>query len=155
MVKGELNNMTKMILREDKGIIYEILQEKDLEETVALLSNVFSSGEPVTKSLEITAEQFQYFAEIYCKKAAREGLSIIAKDKGNKDKVISFLISEDLDSEQPEGIEKISMTILPLMALVDAVEKDIKSNKKEEEHRFHMFLGGTDKQYEKSHIMTI
>jgi ribosomal protein S18 acetylase RimI-like enzyme len=146
--------MTEMILREEKGITYEILQEKDLEETVALLSNVFSNGEPVTKSLEITPKEFHYFAEIYCKKAVKEGLSVIAKDKGNN-KVISFLISEDLDTEQPEGIEKIDIKILPGMALLDALEKDMKSNKKEDVHRFHIFLGGTVEQYKNRKIMTI
>lgn len=146
--------MKEMILREEKGIKYEIFQEKDLEETVTLLSNVFSSGEPVTKSLEITPKEFHYFAEIYCKKAVREGLSIIAKDKDNNN-VIGFLISEDLDTEPPEGIEKIDKKILPLMALVDALEIDIKTNKKEGEHRFHKFLGGTDKKYENRHILTI
>lgn len=147
--------MTKTVLREEKGISYEILQEKDLEETATLLSNIFSSKEPVTKSLDLTAEELYYFAELYCKKAAKEGLSVVAKDKGNKDKIVSFIISEDLDSEQPEGIEKVGPKILPLIALVDALEKDIKSNKKEGERRFHLFLGGTDKEYENRHILTI
>lgn len=143
--------MSEIILKEDKGITYEILQEKDLKETAALTAEVFSKGEPATKSLEITAKEFYYFAEIYCKKAVREGLSLIAKDKG---KVISFIISEDFDTDQPEGIEKIDKKVVPLMVLVDAIEKDIKSNKKEGELRFHMFLGGTDKQYENRHIAT-
>lgn len=141
----------QIILKEDKGITYEILQEKDLEETATLISEIFSRGEPVTRSLETTAEEFQYFAEIYCKKAVREGLSIIAKDKG---KIIAFIISEDFDTDQPEGIQKIDKKIVILMALVDEIEKDIKSNKKEGERRFHMFLGGTEKQYENRHIAT-
>ena len=74
--------MSDIILKEDKGIVYEILQEKDLEKTAALISEVFSKGEPMTKSLGITAKEFHYFAEIYCKKAVRDGSSIIAKDKG-------------------------------------------------------------------------
>ena len=147
--------MTENILREEKGILYEIMQEKDLEETATLLSKIFSSKEPVTKSLDITEEEFRYFAEIYCRKAVRDGLSVVAKDKSNKDKIVSFIISEDLDSEQPEGIEKVGPKILPLIALVDALEEDIKSNKKEGERRFHMFLGGTDKEYENRHILTI
>jgi ribosomal protein S18 acetylase RimI-like enzyme len=146
--------MTEMILREEKGIIYEILQEKDLEETVALLSNVFSCGETVTKCLEITPKELHYCAELYCKKAVREGLSIIAKDKYNN-KIISFLISEDFDSEKPEGIEKIDIKILPGMALLDTLEKDMKSDKKEWERRFHIYLGGTDEQYKNRKIMTI
>ena len=143
--------MSEIILKEDKGIIYEILQEKDLEETSALIAEVFSKGEPVTKSLEITAEEFYFFAEIYCKKAVSEGLSIIAKDK---DKVIGFSISEDFDTDQPEGIKKIDQKIVPVMALVDAIEKDIKCDKKEGEHRFHMFLGGIAQLYENRHIAT-
>jgi hypothetical protein len=142
--------MTEMILR-DKGITYEILQEKDLEETVALVSEVFTRGEPMTKALEITAKEFHYFIDIYCKKAVKEGLSVIAKDK---DKIVGFIISEDFDSAQPEGIEKIDIKVVPWMALIDAVEKDAKSNKKEGELRFHMFLGGTEKQYENKHINT-
>jgi hypothetical protein len=144
---SEMNN----ILKENKGIIYEILQEEDLEETATLISEVFSKGEPMTKALEITAKEFYYFVEIYCKKAVNEGLSTIAKNKG---KVIGFIISEDFDSTPPEGIQKIDIKVVPWMALIDAVEKDAKSNKKEGERRFHMFLGGTDKQYENKHINT-
>ncbi len=144
--------MSDTILKKDNGIVYEIFQKRDLEETAALIAEVFSGGEPVTKSLGITAKQFYYFAEIYCNKAIMEGLSIIAKDGG---KVVAFVISEDFDSAQPEGIEKIDEKVVPLMALVDAVEKEAKDNKNEGERRFHMFLGGTMKQYENRHISTI
>ena len=141
--------MADIIIKEDKGIIYEILQEKDLEETIILLSEVFTSGEPVTKVLGMTAKEFHYFAELYCKKAVKDGLSMIAKDKG---KVVAFVISEDFDSAQPEGIENIDIKGIPLMALVDEIEKEAKASKKEGEKRFHMFLGGTDKQHEGKHI---
>ena len=139
------------IIKEDKGIIYEIFQEKDLEETTMLIAEVFTSGEPVTKALGMTTKEFHYFAELYCKKAVKDGLSMIAKDKG---KIVGFIISEDFDSAQPEGIENIDIKGIPLMALVDELEKDAKSNKKEGESRFHMFLGGTDKQHEGRHIGT-
>ena len=144
-------NNKQIILKEDKGITYEILQEKDLEGTITLVSDVFSKGEPMTKALEITAKEFYYLVEIYCKKAVKEGISTIAKDKGN---VVGFIISEDFDSAPPDGIQKIDIKVVPWMALIDAIEKDAKSNKKEGEHRFHMFLGGTDKQYENKHINT-
>lgn len=149
-----MNEKGQIILKEDKGITYEILQEKDLEETTALLSQIFTEGEPVTKSLEITPKEFRYFAEIYCKKAVKEGISMIARDKDNY-KIVSFIISEDFDSPQPEEIQNIDKKIVPLMALVDAIEMDTKSIKKEGERRFHMFLGGTAKNYEHRHIATI
>jgi len=33
------------------------------------------------------------------------------------------------------------------MAIVNAVEEDAKANKKEGERRFHIFFGGTEKEY--------
>jgi ribosomal protein S18 acetylase RimI-like enzyme len=145
------NSGNKIILRQYKGITYEILQEKDLNNTIRLISEVFSQGEPMTKALNITPKEFQSLAEIYSKKAVEEGLSIIAKDN---DKVIGFIIAEDFDSTQPEEIKNIDKKVVPWMALIDEVEKDAKSNKNEDERRFHLFLGGTDKQYENKHINT-
>ena len=151
MINRYEGDIMQDIIKKDKGITYEIFQEKDLEETATLISEIFTRGEPVTKALGMTAKEFYSFADLYCKKAVKDGLSMIAKDK---DKVVGFIISEDFDSAQPEGIENIDIKGIPLMALVDEIEKDAKSNKKEGEKRFHMFLGGTDKQYEGRHIGT-
>jgi len=122
------------ILKEDKGIVYEILQEKDQEKTAVLISEVFTRGEPTVRYFGITAKEYHYISELYCKKGIEEGLSIIAKDKG---KIVAFLISEDFDSSKPEGIEKIDKKIAIDMAIVDAIEEDARANKKVGERRFH------------------
>lgn len=134
-----------------KGIVYEILQEKDFEETAVLISEVFSSGEPSVRYFGITAKEYLYIAQLYCRKGIEEGFSIIAKDKG---KIVAFLINEDFDSAEPEGIERIDKKIVIDMAIVDAIEEDAKANKKEGERRFHIFLGGTEKEYVNRGIMT-
>ncbi len=144
--------MSEIILRENKGIIYELFQEKDLEETISLVAEDFSRAEPTTKSQGITAGEFHYFAEIYCKKAVREGLSIVAKDKG---KIIGFIISEDLESDPPEGIENINMKFNPIMALLNKLDEEyVKSYKKKDDKVFHLFMGGVDENYEKKHIIS-
>jgi len=145
--------MLGKILKEDKGIVYEILQEKDLEETAVLVSEVFAEGEPSVKYFGITAREYHYISHLYCRKGVEEGLSIIAKDK-NEGKIIAFLICEDFDSAEPEGIEKIDKKIVVDMAIVNAVEEDEKANKKEGERRFHIFFGGTEKEYINRGIMT-
>jgi hypothetical protein len=152
------NNMIKeiymdIIIKEDKGIVYEMLQEKDVEETASLMSEVFSRGELTVRYLEITAKEYHYFAEIYCKKAIKEGLSMIAKDKDNG-KIVAFLINEDFDSPKPEGIEKLTPKVAADLALIDALEEYAKANKKEGERRFHLFLGGTEKEYENRHVLS-
>ncbi len=61
-----------IILKEEKGIVYEILQEKDLEETAVLLSEVFTRGEPSVRYFGITAKEYHYVAELYCRKGIEE-----------------------------------------------------------------------------------
>ncbi|MBU3956418.1 GNAT family N-acetyltransferase [bacterium] len=143
--------MSDRLLKEENGIVFEILQEKDLEETAVLISEVFTKGEPSVRYFGITAKEYHYIAKLYCKKGIEEGFSVIAKDKG---KIVAFLISEDFDSSKPEGIEKIDRKIAIDMAIVDAIEEDAKANKKEGERRFHIFLGGTEKEYVNRGIMT-
>jgi hypothetical protein len=142
-----------MILKEDKGIIYEMLEEEDIEETAKLVSETFTGGDPLAIALKITPDEYYYAAEIYCKKAIKEGLSMIARDMKNG-KIVSFMINEDFDSPKPEGIDKMAPKALIGMELIDMLEKEIKVEKKEGERRFHLFLGGTDKGYENKHILS-
>jgi len=44
--------MSGKILKEEKGIIYEILQEKDLEKTAVLISEVFQKVNHQSSILE-------------------------------------------------------------------------------------------------------
>jgi ribosomal protein S18 acetylase RimI-like enzyme len=143
----------EIIVKEDKEIVYEMFQEKDLEETAKLLSETFTRGGTTTRSLKITPEEYYPLAYIYSKKAIKEGLSMIAKDKNNG-KIVSFMINEDFDSPKPEGIEKIGPKVAIGMTFIDVLEEDLRANKKEGERRFHMFLGGTDKDYENKHILS-
>lgn len=140
-----------IVVKEDKGIVYEMLQEKDIDEVAKLLSKAFSRGEPTVKALKITPEEYYSVADIYCKKAIKEGLSMTARDK-NTGKIVGSIINEDFDSPKPEGIEKIHPKVAMDMVLIDILEEDLKANKKEGEKRFHLFLGGTDKDYENKHI---
>lgn len=141
------------ILLENKGIVYEIFQEKDLEETANVIAEDFSRAEPMAKSQRITAEEFHYFAEIYCKKALINELSIIAKDQG---KIIGYIINEELESELPEGIENINIKFNPIIAFLNKLDDEyVNAFKKTDDKIFHIFIGGVDERYEKRHINTI
>jgi len=137
-------------MKEDNEIVYEMLQEKDIEETVKLISEIFTRA-PTVRCLEITPEEYRPIAYVYCKKAIKEGLSMIARDKNNG-KIVAFVINEDFDSHKPEEIEKIGPKLIIEMELIDKLEEELKANKKEGERRFHAFLGGVDKSYENRHI---
>ena len=75
--------------------------------------NTFPEAEPMTKALEITPDEFYSFAEIFCKKAVNDGLSLVAKDN-KSGKVLAFSIAEDFSGEPPEGIEKLMRNFILL-----------------------------------------
>lgn len=54
---------------EENEIVYEILQEKDLEQTINCLVDVFPSAEPMSRALGITPSDCYPFAEKICQKA--------------------------------------------------------------------------------------
>lgn len=140
---------------EKNGIIYEILQENDIEQTIACVIETFSIGEPMAKSLGITPDEYHSFAEIVCKKAVKDGLSIVAKDKATS-KVIGFSISEDLVSEPPERIEKINVKFHPILALLTILdEKYKKSHKVEKGQIFHLYMVGVSESCKNRNIATV
>jgi hypothetical protein len=142
------------MLEEKKRIIYEIFKEDDSEQTIACIIDVFPRREPLTETLHITPDEFYYFAKIYCKKAVKDGLSIIAKDRDTGG-VIGFIISEDLASEPPEGIEMISKKFHPIMALLYRLEEEYKKTRRVNKGEvLHLFMGGVSQRYEGRNIST-
>ncbi len=140
---------------EKDGTIFEILQENDIEQTIICVIETFSRGEPMAKSLGITSNEYHFFAEIVCKKAVKDGLSIVAKDKATG-KVIGFCISEDLISEPPEGIEKVNAKFHPILALLTSLdEKYITSHKVEKGQIFHLYMAGVSESYKNRNIATM
>lgn|SRR3990170_5643509 len=149
----EKKNFNK--LEKKKEIIYEMLSMKNLEETIACIVDVFPRAEPMTKAVEITSDEFYPFAEIYCKKAIRERLSLIARDMATGN-IIGFLISENLASEPPNGIETINEKFLPIIKLLDGLDENYKEEalKLNERNILRLFMVGVSKHYEGLNLAT-
>ncbi|NER25384.1 MAG: hypothetical protein F6J96_32755 [Symploca sp. SIO1C2] len=138
---------------EKDGIIYELLQEKDLEKTIACVTDVFTSREPLTTALELTQDEFYPFAKMFCDKAVEDQLSYITKDAAT-DEVIGFLIAEDLIQEPDfqESYHRLFQELVKIQPLIDVVdkleEKYLENKKITKGEVFHMFLGGIQQSYE-------
>jgi len=132
-----------------------MLSMKNLEETIACIVDVFPRAEPMTKAVEITSDEFYPFAEIYCKKAIRERLSLIARDMATGN-IIGFLISENLASEPPNGIETINEKFLPIIKLLDGLDENYKEEalKLNERNILRLFMVGVSKHYEGLNLAT-
>jgi hypothetical protein len=127
-------------------IRYSILKPKDFEGATECISSTFSQGEPMTKSLGIKKSDFDYFAEVFIKKAVKDEVSVVAKDSAGK--VIGCIVCEDFITDLPEGSEKISSSFDPIIALLGELDEKYKvENNVQPGQLLHMFMGGVYKEY--------
>ena len=90
-------------MSKQNGIIYQLLQERDIEQAINCLIDVFTSAEPITKELKISPNEFDHFAKIICQKYVEDKFSMIAKEPVNY-QVVGFIISQDLSNKLSEEI---------------------------------------------------
>lgn len=135
-----------------KKITYSMLREKDVEQTVDCMVDTFQD-EPMTKALDITKDEFKYLAELYATKAAKERLSIVAKDGDGS--VIGFCISEDLISGPPEGIYGTNEKFRPIIDLLSSLDENYMESKPydmENGDTFHLFMAGVKEPYRSTNV---
>jgi ribosomal protein S18 acetylase RimI-like enzyme len=140
------------ILNEKDEIKFRIIQPDDLEQTVDLCSQVFANYEPMTRALKINCQEFKTFAESYCRKAIEDGLSIVATD--SNEKVVGFVISEDLMTEPPL-LDDISDKFEPLLALLHELDSSYTSKHSldlELGQILHIFMLGVQDEYKNQKI---
>ncbi|MGD1714217.1 GNAT family N-acetyltransferase [Dapis sp. BLCC M172] len=133
---------------EENEIVYEILQEKDIEQTINCLVDVFPSAEPMSKALQVTPSELYPFAEMICQKAVAEGLSHVAKDPATSE-VAGFIISEHLSNESEEEVHKnIPQKFEVFSQVLKELHEQYEMEKKLVNSKiFHIFLLGAREKY--------
>ena len=133
---------------EEGEIVYEVLQEKDLEQTINCLVDVFPSSEPISRALKVTPSEFYPFAEMVCQKAVAEGLSLIAKNSATSE-VAGFVISESLSKESYEEIDKsLTQKFEVIFQFLKELNEQYEMEKKVVNGKiFHVFLLGAREEY--------
>src|SRR5262249_35812048 len=112
-----------MILLEQNNIIYRLLTEEYLEETIKFNTDHFIQHEYLVRGLNFDYNQFEPFVRACCEQTIREELSLIAIDKITN-KVIGFSISEDLLSPNATDFKtfiKISDKYVKLVSILEAL----------------------------------
>ncbi|ETW92076.1 MAG: hypothetical protein ETSY1_45285 [Candidatus Entotheonella factor] len=107
------------------GVVYDILKIGDVSGASRCLAITFSTGEPMAKSLGITEEEFLVFAEILCKRAVKEELSIIARCQ-KTDHIIGCCIAEDFTTEILGDLKEINPNFIPIFALLNELDEKYK-----------------------------
>lgn len=126
-------------------VSYHVLDRAALDECVSVMSEIFAKGEPLTKILGISMCEFQYFAEIFAAKAVDDELAVFARDR-ETGRMLGFCLSEDLCTEAPAGIERISKKFDPIMAIVTQLDEWFSRVNHVQKGRFlHIFMTGISK----------
>lgn len=130
-----------------RDISYQVLAEDNLKSAIECISSTFYFGEPMTKALDITLEEFKYFAEIFLRKAVLDQLSVVAKDNITG-KVVGVLIAEDFMTEPPASIETVSPKFLPIFQLLGTLDEKYKEKYPVKlGEMYHIFMVGVYKEY--------
>ena len=135
-------------MSEENQITYELLQEKDLEQTINCLVDVFTSAEPIFTALKITPSEYYPVAKTICQKAVEDGLSLVAKDSATS-QVAGVIISEDLSTQLSEEMYKnLPQKFEIIIQLLKELHEQYEVQKKVVTGRvFHLFLLAAKKQY--------
>src|SRR4030042_6361779 len=129
-----------------KKLRYKLLTKKDANLTIKCMIKTFLYDEPMTKNLEISKKEFEYFAKIICEKIVKKKLSYICKITSNE--IIGFCLNEDLITEPVKGIKRVTQKMEPIFKVLNRLDKLYLKNKiKKRNYFFHMFMVGVLKEY--------
>ncbi|MEG4918091.1 non-ribosomal peptide synthetase [Microcoleus sp. B7-D4] len=128
-------------------------EEQYLEQTVKLVSESFTSREPLGVSLGLLKEDFNMFSEIICRNSLSESLSFVALHRLSR-KVIGFCLCEDFASSRTGEFE-IPEFLNPIFALLDSLDKMYLKSYGEVKvgEIVHVFMSGTSSHVEGTAII--
>ncbi len=128
-------------------------EEQYLEQTVELVSESFTSREPLGVSLGLQKEDFNIFSEKICRNCLSESLSLVALHRlsGN---VIGFCLSEDFATSLAGEFE-IPEFLNSIFALLDSLDKMYLKSYGEVKvgEIVHVFMSGTSSHVEGTAII--
>ena len=127
------------------SISISTLCAEDAEQTIDCMSDVFCR-EPMTQSMQITPAIYRPFAEIICRRAIADGLSVVAKENGHPD-VLGFCIAEDFVRDAPD-LSGIDARFRPILGLLAEMDNRYKARHAVKEGQLcHLFMLGIRQQY--------
>ncbi len=128
-------------------------EEQYLEQTVELVSESFTSREPLGVSLGLQKEDFNMFSEKICRNSLSESLSFVALHRLSRN-VIGFCLCEDFASSLAGEFE-IPEFLNPIFALFDSLDKMYLKSYGEVKvgEIVHVFMSGTSSDVEGTTIV--
>lgn len=123
--------------------VFEVLQDRHIDEVVDVFTKSFCRSEPMTKYLEMDEKKYSVFARAVCEKARDDQISIVGLDNG---KVIACALSEDL--MDPGAIPDFDPKFIYILALLESLgERFFPDKTFKPKHIAHLFITAVHEDY--------
>jgi ribosomal protein S18 acetylase RimI-like enzyme len=123
-------------------IEYGVCSPSDVDAMAELLAEVFSRSDPPAVAAGLTPREFGACVQLFCPKAGREGLTIVARLAESGD-LVGALLTEDGSSVLPDGVERLSPKFDPIFDIMGQLDEEYRGDSEvgHGEH-LHLFLLG-------------
>lgn len=129
-------------LSDEQTIEYGIYSPGDAEAMVRLLGDAFSRRDPPALAVGLTAAEFEAFVQLYCPRAAVEGLTIVARHAGTRE-LVGVVLTEDAALGPPDGMEQLSPKFEPIFDILGRLDAAYKGDRTVRPGELlHLFLLG-------------
>lgn len=109
-------------------IDYRLYRDTDADEMSRLLSQVFAESDPPAVAVGLAPSEFEVFVRLFCREAATQGLTIVAHCAESKE-MCGALLTEDLASEPPDGIDQLSAKFDPIFDILGQLDEEYRANR--------------------------
>ena len=126
---------------------YAVGRPTDEKEIIHLLSTVFSESEPPSVAVGLTFRDMELYLQLVASKIIQEGLTVLARGTASG-KLAGVLLTHDFASPPAVGLDQISLRLLPILAMVETLEKQFRRARKIlVGEGLHLLLLGVDENF--------
>ncbi len=124
--------------------VCKLYTASDADEMARLLGEVFAQSDPPAGAVGVTPFEFEAFVRLFCAKPETQRLTIVARS-AETGEMIGALLTDDLASVPPEGMDRLSAKFHPIFDILGQLDADYRAGQTVRSgkllHRFLLFLG--------------
>ena len=106
---------------------HSLYTASDADEMTRLLGDVFAQRDPPALAVGLTPSEFEVFVDLFCPKAAAEGLTIVARS-AETGEMCGALLTEDSASALPDGIDHLNRKFYPIFDILGQLDKEYRGD---------------------------
>jgi ribosomal protein S18 acetylase RimI-like enzyme len=126
---------------------FDVCQPGDVDELIALLSDVFAAEDPPAAAMGITPREFAALVELYRVRAGTQGMTIVARC-ARSGGMIGALLAEDSSAPFPDGVDRLSGKFDPIFDILSQLDAEYRGGRLVPAgESLHLFLLGVSRQY--------